>query len=71
MNELHISQAFWQYQAPQIPTPYEPVVKLCSKWVFPIFTNELLYAAVWLKLPMWLKKTQGSLGIQIRVESNS
>jgi hypothetical protein len=33
MSELNISQAFQEHQAHQILTPYEPVVKFCSKWV--------------------------------------
>jgi hypothetical protein len=32
-SELHISQAFWEHQARQIPTPYKLIVKFCSKWV--------------------------------------
>jgi hypothetical protein len=32
-SELHISQAFCEHQARPIPTPYEPVVKFCSKQV--------------------------------------
>jgi hypothetical protein len=33
MNELHNSQAFREHQAHPISTPYERVVKFCSKWV--------------------------------------
>jgi hypothetical protein len=33
MSKLHISQAFREHQAGPIATPYEPVVKLCSKRV--------------------------------------
>jgi hypothetical protein len=36
-GELHISQAFCRHQARPIPTPYEPVVKFCSKWVLSSF----------------------------------
>jgi hypothetical protein len=25
MSELHVSQALWQYQAIQIPIPYDPI----------------------------------------------
>jgi hypothetical protein len=32
MSELHNSQAFYQHQARQIPTLYDPV-NFCSKWV--------------------------------------
>jgi hypothetical protein len=37
MNELHISQAFREHQACQIPTPYEPVANFCWKRVFSSF----------------------------------
>jgi hypothetical protein len=36
-SELHISQAFHEHQVWPIPTPYEPVVKFCSKWVLSLF----------------------------------
>jgi hypothetical protein len=32
-SKLHILQAFWDHQARPISTPYEPMVKFCSKWV--------------------------------------
>jgi hypothetical protein len=55
MSEVHISQAFWEHQACQIPIPYEPVVKFCSKLVFMfillVFSKELVHTAMWLKLP--------------------
>jgi hypothetical protein len=54
-SELHISQAFQEHQACPIPTPYEPIVKFCSKrvlmFIFPVFSKVLLHAAMWLKLP--------------------
>jgi hypothetical protein len=37
MSELHNSQAFWQHQARQILTLYEPTVKFCSKKVLDSF----------------------------------
>jgi hypothetical protein len=37
MSELHISQAFREYQARPIPTPYEPVANLYWKWVLSSF----------------------------------
>jgi hypothetical protein len=41
--------------ARQIPAFYEPVVKFCLNPIlssfFPVFFEELLYAAMWLKLP--------------------
>jgi hypothetical protein len=37
ISELHISQAFQEYQACQIPTLYELVVKFCSKGVLNSF----------------------------------
>jgi hypothetical protein len=36
-SDLYISQAFWQYQACQILTPYEPVMKFCTKRVLIYF----------------------------------
>jgi hypothetical protein len=36
-SELHISQAFREHQACPIPTPYEPVVNFCWKWVLSSF----------------------------------
>jgi hypothetical protein len=54
-SELHVSQAFWEHQAHPIATPYEPVVKLCSKpvlkFILPVFFEELLHATMWLKVP--------------------
>jgi hypothetical protein len=37
MSEVHISQAFWQYQARQIMALYEPMVNFCLKWVVNYF----------------------------------
>jgi hypothetical protein len=36
-SELHISQAFWEHQAPPIPTPSEPMVKFRSKRILSSF----------------------------------
>jgi hypothetical protein len=32
-GELYISQAYWQHQVRQIPTLYESVANVCSKWI--------------------------------------
>jgi hypothetical protein len=37
MSELHISQASQEHQIHPILTPYELVVKFCSKWVLSSF----------------------------------
>jgi hypothetical protein len=36
-SELHISQALREHRACPIPTPYEPVVKFCSKQVLSLW----------------------------------
>jgi hypothetical protein len=54
-SELYISQAFQEHQARQIPTPYEArgefLFKTGFEFIFLVFFEELLYAAMWLKLP--------------------
>jgi hypothetical protein len=53
-SELHISQAFWQYKARQILTPYESMVNFCSNGLqinFPCIFEKLLNATKWLKFP--------------------
>jgi hypothetical protein len=55
MSELHISQAFCEHQACPILTLYELVefflLKTGIKSIFPVIFEELLHAAMWLKLP--------------------
>jgi hypothetical protein len=55
MSDLHISQAFREHQARPILTPYEPVaiflLKTGIKPSFLVFFEELLHAAIWLKMP--------------------
>jgi hypothetical protein len=53
-SELHILQAFQEHQAHPIPTPYEfgeVLFKTGIKFIFHVFSEELLHAALWLKLP--------------------
>jgi hypothetical protein len=53
MIELHISRAFQQHQAYQIPTPYDEFLfKMSCKFNFDDFFGELLHATMWLKLPL-------------------
>jgi hypothetical protein len=54
-REIHILQVFWKHQACSILTPYKPrgevLFKMGFKFIFPVFYEELLHAAMWLKLP--------------------
>jgi hypothetical protein len=34
MSELHISQAFWQHQVHQIPTPHESLVNFVQNGLY-------------------------------------
>jgi hypothetical protein len=59
MSELHISQAFQQHQARQIPTPYELMVKFCSKYVVNSFSCIFWGIATWSHVA---RTTQGLKG---------
>jgi hypothetical protein len=53
-SELHISQAFREYQVRQILTPYEPVANFCWKRVFSSFFQYFLRSSY-----MQLETAQG------------
>jgi hypothetical protein len=47
MSELHISQAIGEHLA----HPISALFKTGFKFIFPLFSKELVHAAMWLKLP--------------------
>ena len=46
ISKVHLSQAFWQHQACQIPTLYKPLVNFCLKQIMISFFNNFWGALV-------------------------